>query len=178
MPRLPSFYGNGKTGAGFWEDLQDPSRVINEIVNQDSDSQKLLRTLGALSTMFGGKHGGMRGPGRPSNRDAQIMRGMGHGRYGGDFWSDLGDPNKWIHELTNPSSYLNQHFDRGAQVIGALAGMGKGGGNPWGDSYRGRGRPRGPSKRGAIVKQVMAQHPQMTLPQASAYVRQQGLYTK
>ena len=166
MHRLPSFYGNGKTGAGFWEDAQDPSRWINEIVNQDSDSQKLLRTLEALSSMFGGsKHGGMRGPGRPTNRDAQMMRGMG--RQGGFNWNDLGDPNKWMNELTNPSSYWNQHLDRGAQVIGSLAGMG-----------RGRGRPRGPSKRGAIVKQVMAEHPEMTLPQASAFVRHHGLYTK
>ena len=165
MPRLPSYYGNGKTGAGFWEDLQDPSRVINEIVNQDSDSQKLLRTLGALSSMFGsgkhgGKHGGMR---RPTNRDAQVMRGMG--RHGGFNWADLGDPNKWMNELTNPSSYWNQHLDRGAQVIGSLAGMG-----------RGRGKPRGPSRRGAIVKQVMGQHPGMSLPQASSYVKTHGLY--
>ena len=175
MPRLPSYYGNGKTGAGFWEDLQDPSRVINEIVNQDSDSQKLLRTLGALSSMFGsGKHGGMRGHGRPTNRDAQVMRGMG--RHGGFNWADLGSPDKWMNELTNPSSYWNQHLDRGAQVIGSLAGMGKGGGNPWGDSYKGRGKPRGPSRRGAIVKQVMAQHPGMSLPQASSYVKTHGLY--
>ena len=170
MPRLPSYYGNGRTGAGFWEDLQDPSRVINEIVNQDSDSQKLLRTLGALSSMFGGgKHGGQMRlpPGRPTNRDAQVLRGMGHGRYGGFNWADLGDPNKWMNEITNPSSYWNQHLDRGAQVIGSLAGMG-----------RGRGRPRGPSRRGAIVKQVMTEHPGMTLPQASAFVRQHGLYTK
>jgi hypothetical protein len=167
MPRR----GNGKTGAGFWEDLGDPSRYINEIVNDNSDSQKLLRTLGALSTMFGGGHrrGGQllhppkRMPGWAGNQDARVMRGMG--RYGGDFWSDLGDGNKWLNELTNPSSYLNHHFDRGAQVVGALAGMG-----------RGRGKPRGPSRRGAIVKQVMTQHPGMSLPQASAYVKQHGLY--
>ena len=151
MPR----HGHGKTGAGFWEDLGDPSRYINEIVNDNSDSQKLLRTLGTLSTMFGGGH--RRG------QDARVMRGMG--RYGGDFWSDLGDPSKWINELTNPSSYWNQHLDRGAQVIGSLAGMG-----------RGRGKPRGPSRRGAIVKQVMAQHPGMSLPQASSYVKTHGLY--
>jgi hypothetical protein len=92
---------------------------------------------------------------------------MGHGRYGGFNWADLGDPNKWMNEITNPGSFWNQHLDRGAQVIGSLAGMG-----------RGRGRPRGPSRRGAIVKQVMAEHPGMTLPQASAFVRQHGLYTK
>lgn len=159
MPR----YGNGKTGAGFWEDAQDPSRWINEIVNEDSDSQKLLRTLGALSSMFGsGKHGGMRGGNVWGSRG---RNGYGRARVGGFNWNDLGDPNKWMHEITNPGSFFNQHMDRGAQVIGSLAGMG-----------RGRGKPQGPSRRGAIVKQVMGQHPGMSLPQASAYVKQHGLY--
>ena len=38
------------------------------------------------------------------------------------------------------------------------------------------GYGRAPSKRGAIVRQVMCENPGMSLPQASRYVKENGLY--
>lgn len=158
---MPRRRGYGKTGAGFWEDLYKPDRWLNEIINSDSDSQKFYRALQAMGLLDSN--------GQPNKEGAGVWgsrgrNGYGRARVGGFDWGALADPNKWMHEIVNPDSFWNQHLNRGAQVIGSLSGG------------RGRGKPRGPSRRGAIVRQVMQQHPNMTMPQASAFVKQHGLF--
>jgi hypothetical protein len=172
-------------GGDFWSDLSDVNKWTHELSTPDSNFMKQLQTGAQIASMMGGSKGKRRG---------------------GDFWSDLGDVNKWTHELSTPDSNFMKQLQTGVQLA-ALAGGSKGGkrrgGDFWSDltdeftdprklmrnaqtarelaklagyGYTGGKRTRAPSRRGAIVREIMAQNPGMSLPMASKYVKDNGLY--
>ena len=118
----------------------------------------------------------------PAAQTAAALAGYGRrrhgrGRSGGAWYDDAGRYatqgadlfRRARHEYVDPKSY-SQQFVRGARDVGRAMGL-QGFGRQR-RSYPGDGR----AKRGAIVRQVMMQNPGMSLPQASAYVKAQGMY--
>ena len=141
-------------------------KLQNEVMNQDS----ILRAqiIPAVQTAAA-----LAGYGRRGKR--------GRGRSGGAWFDDLGqyaqtatkqftDPNSFLrkvhHEYVDPNSYTHQGI-RGAQQAAKMFGFGR-----MRRHFPGDGR----SQRGVIVRQVMQQHPGMSLPQASRYVKEHNLY--
>ncbi len=182
-------------GGDFWSDLGDPNKWVHELTDPNSNLMRVGQTAAQLGALAGAGRG--YGPRRRggdfwsdlgdpnkwvhelTDPNSNLMRvgqtaaqlgalaaGRPRRRRGGDFWSDLGNPNKWVHELTDPNSNLMRTAQTASQLA-ALAGAGRGYGRTGG---------RAPSRRGAIVRQVMAQHRGMSLPEASRYVKQHGLY--
>jgi hypothetical protein len=170
-----------RKGSGFFEDLGNPDRWANEIFNPRSNAWGLAGNVAQMARGRPSRHQGagffedLGNPNRWANEIfnprsnawglasnmAQMARGRPR-RHGSGFFEDLGNPDRWANEIFNPRSNAWGLASNVAQMA------------------RGRGRAgagRGPSARGAIVRQVMMEHG-LTLPQASRYVKEHGLYKK
>ena len=159
-------------GGDFWSDLSNGSKWQNELTNPNSNAiniaSKFLGRGNYGSGFYDDLHNPMKWAHEAFSKDsnsrkiAHNVSRLGKGRTGGNWMRNLKnklvDPNSYLHELTDPSSVS-------WQALHHLSTMGK-------------GKPRGPSKRGAIVREVMQAHPGMSLPEASRFVKENGLYVK